>query len=148
MVHLPVSRVDCESAKSERQSLISVMTICFQAKTDLSPLWRPAARGAWRNPSSPNIRDPEGCEGESLGAMRDSPVQRKAPWAVNGFGSTFFHKKVEERRWHHRRRIRLVGLALLRLAAKTNKGNWKHIPTGEHRQRVSLSQEGTGNPSY
>jgi hypothetical protein len=27
--------------------------------------------------------------------MRDSPKQRKAPWAANGFGSTFFHKKVD-----------------------------------------------------
>jgi hypothetical protein len=63
--------------------------------------------------------------------MRDSPVQRKAPWAVNGFGSTFFHKKVEGvmlRQAQHDNfggqslKIRLVGLALLRLAAKTNKG--------------------------
>ncbi|MFN4914749.1 MAG: hypothetical protein ACK5FT_05490 [Sphingomonadales bacterium] len=72
------------------------MIIAFQAKTGLSPLWRPAARGAWRNPSSPDFSETAGCEGESLGAMRDSPAQRKAPWAVNGFGSTFFHKKVEE----------------------------------------------------
>jgi hypothetical protein len=28
--------------------------------------------------------------------MRASLALRKAPWAVNGFGSTFFHKKVEE----------------------------------------------------
>ena len=28
--------------------------------------------------------------------MRDRPVPVKAPWAVNGFGPTFFHKKVEE----------------------------------------------------
>ena len=29
--------------------------------------------------------------------MRDSLAMGKAPWAVNGFGSTFFHKKVEEK---------------------------------------------------
>jgi hypothetical protein len=47
-------------------------------------------------PEQPNLRDGVGCEGASRGAMRDSSVKRKAPWAVNGFGSTFFHKKVEE----------------------------------------------------
>jgi len=75
------------------------MIIFFQVIADLSPVWRPAARGAWRNPSSPNIPGMVGCEGASRGAMRDSPVPGKAPWAVNGFGSTFFHKKVVERKW-------------------------------------------------
>ena len=46
-------------------------------------------------PEQPKLLDHEGCEGESWGAMRDSHKQRKAPWAANGFGSTFFHKKVE-----------------------------------------------------
>jgi len=37
--------------------------------------------------------------------MRASHALRKAPWAVNGFGSTFFHKKVEERKWYLRKDI-------------------------------------------
>jgi len=48
-------------------------------------------------PEQSNLRDVVDCEGASRGAMRDSPVSRKAPWAVNGFGSTFLHKKVEEK---------------------------------------------------
>ncbi len=56
-----------------------------------------AAHSAWSmaKPEQPNLRDYEGCEGASRGAMRDGSVTRKAPWAANGFGSTFFHKKVE-----------------------------------------------------
>jgi hypothetical protein len=77
--------------------------------------------------------------------MRDSPAQRKAPWAVNGFGSTFFHKKVEKRKWNRRHGKRLVGLSPRKPSAKTNKGDGKHTPAGEHWQRVWRiypSQEG------
>ena len=69
------------------------MIIAFQAKTGLSPLWRPAARGAWRNPSSPDFSDTAGCEGESLGAMRDSPAPGESALGRQWFWLHLFPQK-------------------------------------------------------
>ena len=69
------------------------MIIYFQANADLSPLWRPAARGAWRNPSSREICSIGGCEGESRGDMRDSPVPGQSALGRQWFWLHLFPQK-------------------------------------------------------